>query len=69
MPVFLTTVYQYIKNFVGIAVGVNNHYWILGEKSISVCIPSSMSVEKVISNSDVTAIAVVRDKLFVGVKL
>lgn len=46
--------------------GVNNQFWVLGEKSISICNPTTMSVEKVIDNSNVTAITVVGDKLFVG---
>lgn len=44
----------------------NTQYWVLGEKSINVCDPLNMKVEKVIANSDVTAMAVVGDKLYVG---
>ncbi|MDX1285882.1 MAG: hypothetical protein R3182_12755, partial [Draconibacterium sp.] len=44
----------------------NNQYWILGEKSVSVCSPSEMKVEKVLTNSNLTSIEVAGDKLFVG---
>ena len=45
---------------------VNNQFWILGEKSISVFNPSGMSVESVKSNLNVSAIAVIDKNLFVG---
>ncbi|NQU55568.1 MAG: hypothetical protein HQ522_23870 [Bacteroidetes bacterium] len=46
--------------------GLNNQYWILGEKSISVCAPAKMLVEKVLTNSNLTCIEVVGDKVFAG---
>lgn len=46
--------------------GPNNQYWILGEKSISVCTPDKMSVEKVLTNSNLTCIEVAGDKIFAG---